>query len=153
MLGLTWVRVFSTFAECHVIQAGFCFLGYRLRSGYLDIAPETLYDRSILFVAEIPVRIWRVKPAIYNLLKKGNSSQDVSTPELIRRVAAALGRPARLFPIPPSLMLFAGKLLGKTNAVERLVSSLTSDSSKIRKELIFPLSISVVYFCASNHEI
>lgn len=61
--------------------------------------------------------------------------EDVSTPELIRRVAAALGRPARLFSFPLSLMRFAGKLFGKTDAVERLISSLTSDSSKIQREL------------------
>ena len=64
-----------------------------------------------------------------------SDGEDVSTPELIRRVAAALGRPARLFPIPPFLMRFAGTLFGKKDAVERLVSSLTIDSSKIRKEL------------------
>ena len=50
-------------------------------------------------------------------------------------VAAALGRPARLLPFPPSLMRFAGKLLGKSGAVDRIVSSLTIDSSKIRWEL------------------
>lgn len=64
-----------------------------------------------------------------------NDGEDVSTPELIRKVAAALGRPARLFPFPPSLMRFAGKLFGKSDAVERLVGSLTIDSSKIRREL------------------
>ncbi len=64
-----------------------------------------------------------------------SDGEDVSTPELIRRVAAALGRPARLFPFPPSLMRFAGKLFGKADAVERLVGSLTIDSSKIRREL------------------
>ena len=64
-----------------------------------------------------------------------SDGEDVSTPELIRRVAAALGRPARLFPFPPSLMRFAGKLFGKSDAVERLVGSLTIDSSKIRREL------------------
>ena len=50
-------------------------------------------------------------------------------------MAAALGRPARLFPFPPSLMRFAGKLFGKSDAVERLVGSLTIDSSKIHREL------------------
>ena len=64
-----------------------------------------------------------------------SDGEDVSTPELIRRVAAALGRPARLFPFPPSLMRFAGKLFGKSDAVERLVGSLTIDSSKIHREL------------------
>lgn len=64
-----------------------------------------------------------------------SDGEDVSTPELIRRVAAALGRPARLFPFPPSMMQLFGKLTGKSDAVERLVSSLTIDSSKIRREL------------------
>ena len=64
-----------------------------------------------------------------------SDGEDVSTLELIRRVAAALGRPARLLPFPPFLMRFAGKLFGKTDAVERIVSSLTIDSSKIQSEL------------------
>lgn len=64
-----------------------------------------------------------------------SDDEDVSTPELIRSVAAALDRPARLFPFPPTLMRFAGKLFGKSDAVERLISSLTIDSSKIRQEL------------------
>lgn len=64
-----------------------------------------------------------------------SDGEDVSTSELIRRVAATLGRPARLFPFPPSLMRFTGKLFGKSDAVERLVGSLTIDSSKIRREL------------------
>ena len=40
-----------------------------------------------------------------------------------------------MFPIPPSLMRFAGKLFGKTDAVDWLVNSLTIDSSKIQREL------------------
>lgn len=64
-----------------------------------------------------------------------SDGEDVSTPELIRRVAAALGRPARLFPFPPFLMRLAAKPFGKSDAVERLVNSLTIDSSKIRREL------------------
>ena len=59
---------------------------------------------------------------------------DVSTAELIRRVAAALGRPARLF---PSAFFYAiyRETFGKSGAAERLVGSLTIDSSKIRREL------------------
>jgi len=64
-----------------------------------------------------------------------SDGEDVSTPELIRRVAAALGKPARLFPFSPTLMRFAGKLTGKSEAVDRLLGSLVVDSSKIRREL------------------
>jgi len=45
--------------------------------------------------------------------------EDVSTPELIRRLAAALGCPARLFPFPPGLLRLAGALTGRTAAVDR----------------------------------
>jgi nucleoside-diphosphate-sugar epimerase len=64
-----------------------------------------------------------------------SDGEDVSTPELIRSVAAALGKPARLFPFPPALMRLAGRLTGKSEAVERLLGSLTIDSTKIRREL------------------
>ncbi len=50
-------------------------------------------------------------------------------------MAAALERPARLFPFTLTLMRLAGKLFGKSDAVERLVGSLTIDSSKIQREL------------------
>ena len=64
-----------------------------------------------------------------------SDGEDISTPDLIRRVAAALGRPARLFHLPPSLIRFAGELFDKSDAVERFVGSLSIDSSKIRREL------------------
>ncbi len=54
-----------------------------------------------------------------------SDGEDVSTPELIRRIATSLGRPARLLPVPPALPA----------EVERLLDSLVIDSSKIRREL------------------
>jgi nucleoside-diphosphate-sugar epimerase len=60
---------------------------------------------------------------------------DVSTPELVRNIAGALGRPARLFSFSAHFMRFAGKLLGKTSAIERLLGSLAVDTSKIQREL------------------
>lgn len=64
-----------------------------------------------------------------------SDGEDVSTPELIRRIASSLGVPARLFSFPVSLMKVVGKLTGKSGAVHRLTGSLTVDSSKIRQEL------------------
>lgn len=59
----------------------------------------------------------------------------VATPELIRRLARALDRPARLVPVPAALMRFAGRLLGRGDAVDRLLGSLAVDDSLIRREL------------------
>jgi nucleoside-diphosphate-sugar epimerase len=61
--------------------------------------------------------------------------EAVSTPELIRAIAAALHKAARLLPFPPPLLRFAGALTGKSAAVSRLLGSLQIDSSKIRREL------------------
>ena len=64
-----------------------------------------------------------------------SDGEDVSTPELIRRIATSLECPARLLPVPPALLRFAGQLTGKSAQVERLLDSLVIDSSKIRREL------------------
>ncbi len=59
----------------------------------------------------------------------------VSTPDLIRGIAAALGKPARLMPFPPSLLRLAGTMTGKAAEAARLVGSLQVDSNRIRREL------------------
>lgn len=64
-----------------------------------------------------------------------SDGEDVSTPDLIRLLAAGMGKPSRVFPFPLALMRFAGKALGKSNAVDQLLGSLQVDSSKIRREL------------------
>ncbi len=64
-----------------------------------------------------------------------SDGEDVSTPKLVQLLATALDRPARLIPFPPSLIRLAGKLTGKSMAIERLLGSLVVDSSKIRREL------------------
>lgn len=64
-----------------------------------------------------------------------SDGEDVSTPGLIRAIAAALGRSARLVPVPFPLLRAAGAILGKGAAVERLGGSLMVDSSGIRREL------------------
>lgn len=64
-----------------------------------------------------------------------SDGEDVSTPELVRRISSALGKPTRLFPFPPILLKMAGIITGKSVAIDRLLRSLTIDCSKIRREL------------------
>jgi len=64
-----------------------------------------------------------------------SDGEDVSTPELIRRVAMALRVPARLFPVPAMVIRALGVVMGKNSEVRRLIGSLTVDSSTIRREL------------------
>ena len=61
--------------------------------------------------------------------------EDVSTAELIRRLRKALGRPPRLFPVPPFLLSVAGRLAGRKAVAERLLGSFEVDDGKIRSLL------------------
>jgi len=54
---------------------------------------------------------------------------DLSTSELLRYLGEALHRPARLLPVPQSILELALKSLGKSSMVQRLCGDLTVDSS------------------------
>jgi nucleoside-diphosphate-sugar epimerase len=60
---------------------------------------------------------------------------DVSTTALINSTAQALGKPARLFPVPGLLLRVGGALTGKSGMVSRLIESLEIDDSAIRRDL------------------
>jgi nucleoside-diphosphate-sugar epimerase len=64
-----------------------------------------------------------------------SDGEDISTPDLLRQLGAAMGHPARLFFCPSLLFKLAGRLTGKSDQVERLLGSLQIDSGKIRREL------------------
>ena len=64
-----------------------------------------------------------------------SDGEDVSTPDLLRRLAVAMGAPSRLLPCPGLLLRLAGKLAGKPQQVERLLGSLQVDGDKIRRDL------------------
>jgi nucleoside-diphosphate-sugar epimerase len=60
-----------------------------------------------------------------------SDGENMSTAELIRRIAAALQVPPRLVPITPKFLKLAGQLVGRQAMIARLTESLTVDSSKI----------------------
>lgn len=64
-----------------------------------------------------------------------SDGEDVSTPDLLRNLGASMEYHARLFPCPIALLKLSGRLLGKSNQIERLLESLRVDSGKIRREL------------------
>lgn len=64
-----------------------------------------------------------------------SDGEDISTPDLLRALAAGAGRPCRLFPFPPGLLKALSKLAGKGAQADRLLGSLRVESGKIRREL------------------
>jgi nucleoside-diphosphate-sugar epimerase len=64
-----------------------------------------------------------------------SDGEDLSTPELIRRIAAALGKRARLLPVPPSLLRASARALRREAWASRLCDSLQVDSTPARHVL------------------
>ena len=61
-----------------------------------------------------------------------SDNEDVSTSQLLRKVAKAQKSQIWLIPVPVGLMAFAARLLGKRALANRLFGSLQVDSSKAR---------------------
>ncbi len=72
-----------------------------------------------------------------------SDDKDLSTPELIKLMAEAMGRSARLFPFPVSILKYFGFIFGKQNQISRLLGSLQVDIQKTKEILNWkpPLSI------------
>ncbi|MDD1529831.1 NAD-dependent dehydratase [Bradyrhizobium sp. WBOS7] len=74
-------------------------------------------------------------PAAAGEVFMASDGEDLSTPELLRRLAMALDTKARLLPIPVSLLEGAAALVGQRALAQRLCFSLCVDSQKARKIL------------------
>ena len=59
-------------------------------------------------------------------------AEDVSTTQLLHKIARALHKKARLLPVPACWMTFIARLMGKQAINSRLFASLQVDSSKTR---------------------
>jgi len=64
-----------------------------------------------------------------------SDGQDVSTTELLRRTAQAMGKKALLLPVPASMLELGATLLGKRAVAQRLCGSLQLDIAKTRRLL------------------
>lgn len=64
-----------------------------------------------------------------------SDNADVSTAQLVREMAHALGRKPNLLPVPPALIEAAAALLGKRAAAQRLLGNLTVSPEALCDEL------------------
>jgi nucleoside-diphosphate-sugar epimerase len=74
-------------------------------------------------------------PAAANQTFLVSDGEDLSTAALIRRMGTALGRPARLLPVPPFLLQLGAVALGKREVAQRLLGSLQVDILHTRATL------------------
>lgn len=119
------------------VKANFLRLMQWVKKGWPLPLGAVRNRRSLLYLGNFvdAIRVCVVHPAAAGQTFLLDDGEVVSTPQLIRAVARAMGRPARLLAIPVGLLELAGALLGKRAAVARLAGSLYIDSSAIRSHL------------------
>jgi nucleoside-diphosphate-sugar epimerase len=98
------------------------------------IALDNLIDLIITCIAH---------PAAANQTFLAGDGEDLSTTELLQRLGDALGKPARLIPIPVWLLNTVAMLLGKHDVAQRLCNSLQVDISKTCELLDWQPPVSV----------
>ncbi len=82
-------------------------------------------------------------PSAANQTFLAADGEDLSTTELLQRLGKALGKPARLLPVPVWLLNIGATLLGKKDMAQRLSHSLQVDISKTCELLNWQPPISV----------
>ena len=87
-------------------------------------------DNLVSFIALCSDRT--ESPKAVNQVFLISDCEDVSTTQLLRKLAIALGREPLLLPVPVVLMNSLAKLIGKGDVANRLFGSLQVDCSKSR---------------------
>ena len=82
-------------------------------------------------------------PAAANQTFLAGDGEDLSTTELLQRMAKAMEKPVRLIPVPAKILELGATLLGKRAMAQRLCGSLQVDISKAREVLGWTPPISV----------
>lgn len=82
-------------------------------------------------------------PAAANQIFLVSDGEDLSTTDLIGRLARTMGRPAWLIPVPVKMLEIGAALLGKRAVVQRLCDSLQVDITKARTLLDWTPPVSV----------
>jgi len=90
------------------------------------------------------VSIWNLCDLLVNVIDNPaaagrtwlvSDAEDLSTPELIRRIGEAMNRPARLVPVPPAALYALGAVVGRKDEVIRLCGSLMVDVAQTQTRL------------------
>jgi nucleoside-diphosphate-sugar epimerase len=127
------------------VKGNFLRLMHMVARGWPLPLASALNKRSFVYVGNLVDALITAaqSPAAAGRTYLVSDGEDMSTPELIRGIAKALGVPSRLFPVPVTLLRAGGTLLGHGDALARLTGSLQVDSSRIRRELgwIPPFSV------------
>lgn len=119
------------------VKANFQSLAAAVRKGTPLPFASVANRRSLVGVDNLAdaIAVCMEHPAAASQAFLVSDDADVSTAELVRRLASAAGRRARLFPVPVWGLRVAAIMTGRLPAVNRLTGSLTVDISKAKRLL------------------
>ncbi len=84
-----------------------------------------------------------IHPAAGNQVFLVSDDEDISTTQLLQRMARAMGTTARLIPVPAGWIKTGAAMLGKGDIAQRLCGSLQVDISKTKERLQWQPPVSV----------
>jgi UDP-glucose 4-epimerase len=120
------------------VRANFAALMKAVRRGLpLPLGAIRQNRRSLLYVGNLSdlVVTSSIHPSAPGQVLLASDGEDLSTADLLRRLGVALGKPARLLPVPPALLHGAATALGKNAQAQRLLGSLQVDIEPTRERL------------------
>ena len=94
-------------------------------------------ERSLVYVGNLvsALAACSIHPAAAGQTYLVRDGEDVSTAQLVRKIAVALGRNSRLFYLSPGLLHTVASAVGRSAHIDRLFGSLRVNDAKLRDEL------------------
>ncbi|MEO6221657.1 MAG: NAD-dependent epimerase/dehydratase family protein, partial [Vicinamibacterales bacterium] len=119
------------------VKANFLALLTAVRRGRILPLASIENRRSLVGVDNLTdlVAVCMEHPAAASEVFLVSDGEDLSTPDLVRRLGMAVGRPARLVPMPMWCLRASAAVLKRGPAVDRLTGSLQLDISKAHRVL------------------
>jgi nucleoside-diphosphate-sugar epimerase len=119
------------------VRANFRSLVQLVRSGLPLPFGSVANQRSLIGVGNLVdlIILCLHQPGAANQIFLASDGEDLSTPELLRRIALALGSKPKLFAIPPGILEASAGLLGQASTMRRLTRSLQIDMAATRNTL------------------
>lgn len=144
--GMAWAIIRPVLVYGPGVKGNFSSMMRWVRLGVpMPLGAVTQNRRSLLALGNLVNLIGTCidHPKAANQVFLASDGEDVSTAQLLRRLGQAIGRPARLLPIPPWALGLGARALGQSALKQRLLGSLQVDISKTRELLGWrpPLSV------------
>lgn len=135
--GMEWVVIRPPLVYGPGVKGNFISLMQAIDRG-IPLPLGALHNRrSLVFLGNLTdaVALAAVHPAASGGQFLVHDGQPLNPADLARNIGQAIGRPARVVPVPLPLLRLAGRLTGRMAAIDRLAGSLTLEDEDIRHRL------------------